>query len=360
MWDVIVVGAGPGGAAAAKSCVEQGLKTLILEKRTLPRDKVCSGMVAGPMARDLIQDEFGTIPKRILVPPYELSGQMFHAPGVAPENLEWKTLLAWRKDLDFWLIEKAQQKGARIWDRSTVRQIEKNDGRYCVRIKRESRDESLWANFVIGADGAGSQVRKYLFPDLKVRFSVPIRECYEGSLDLDPAYMHWFFPRSRPRPRFNINHKGDFFLVEGSGLKELRPEIADILSPYGFDPESQPIWKDACMIPWLHDGLISGTFAPAGENVLLIGDAAGLLFPITFEGIGVAMKSGMLAAASIFDAAESGEAASARYLKSMQPIIDQLEKLHLLGKRLEQKQNAGGENWLKDLKAGYEATLQVA
>ena len=359
MWDVIIVGAGPGGSAAAKACAEKGLKTLILEKRRLPRDKVCSGMVAGPMARDLIQQEFGSIPQQVLIPPYELSGQMFHVPGVEPENLEWKTLLAWRKDLDLWFAQKAQEKGAEIWDGARVLSVEETDGKYIVHIKRENTGEELTADFLIGADGAGSRLRKYLFPELKVRYSVPIRECYEGSLDLDKGYLHWFFPRSRPRPRFNVNHKGDCFLIEGSGVKELRPEIIETLIQYGFNPESKPMWRDACLIPWLHEGLVSGSFCPARGNVLLVGDAAGLLFPITFEGIGVALKSGILAAASIFEAARSGEGAAEGYLKSLKPIIEELRALHLLGKRLEKEQTKGGAALLKSLKAGYEATLEV-
>jgi flavin-dependent dehydrogenase len=49
MWDVIIVGSGPSGAIAAKKCAEQNLKTLILEKKKLPREKVCTGMIMSPM-----------------------------------------------------------------------------------------------------------------------------------------------------------------------------------------------------------------------------------------------------------------------------------------------------------------------
>jgi flavin-dependent dehydrogenase len=359
MWDVIIVGAGPGGSAAAKACANLGLKTLILEKKRLPRDKVCSGMVAGPMARDLIQQEFGPIPRQVLIPPYELSGQKFHVPGLEPGSLEWKTPIAWRKDLDYWFTLKAQEEGAEIWDRARVLKIEEIEGQFNVHLRRGNSAEELKADFLIGADGAGSGVRKFLFPNLKVRYSAPIRECYEGSLDLDKGYLHWFFPRSRPRPRFNVNHKGDCFLIEGSGVKKLRPEIIEILAQYGFHPDRKPIWRDACLIPWLHEGLISGSFCPARGNALLIGDAAGLLFPISFEGIGVALKSGLLAATTIFESSRSQAEPAGAYLKALTPIIEQLKALYLLGKKLEKEHAKGGEALLNALKEGYAAALEI-
>jgi len=45
MYHVVVVGAGPAGSVAAKRCAERGFKTLLLEKKKLPRDKICSGML---------------------------------------------------------------------------------------------------------------------------------------------------------------------------------------------------------------------------------------------------------------------------------------------------------------------------
>ncbi|MBA4395318.1 MAG: NAD(P)/FAD-dependent oxidoreductase, partial [Desulfobacca sp.] len=104
MWDVVIVGAGPGGAVAAKRCLEAGFSTLLLEKRALPRDKVCSGMIMGPWAGEIVAAQFGAIPPEVLTIPSVLKGHMIHVPGARPELLEWPTPLAWRKDFDFWLI----------------------------------------------------------------------------------------------------------------------------------------------------------------------------------------------------------------------------------------------------------------
>ena len=63
---VIVVGAGRAGSMATRKCAQLALKTLLLEKMTLPRDKLCLGMVTGQMAQDLIEDERVMGPRYIL------------------------------------------------------------------------------------------------------------------------------------------------------------------------------------------------------------------------------------------------------------------------------------------------------
>ena len=82
MYNVIVAVGGSTGSIAAQKCVRKGFRTLLVERKRLPRDKVCSGMVMGPWANDIIAREFGEIPKRVLVSPNYLCGQLIHVPGV--------------------------------------------------------------------------------------------------------------------------------------------------------------------------------------------------------------------------------------------------------------------------------------
>ncbi len=359
MYDVIVVGGGPGGSIAAKRCAQGGLKTLLLERKKLPRDKVCSGMVMGPWANDIIRQEFGSIPLEILVDPCQLSGHMIHVPGTQPQRILCKTPLAWRKDLDFWMIQMAREDGVKIWEEVKVIRVNQKAGTCTVTMMQGKTPQELKSRFVIGADGGASAVRKSLFPQLKVQYSVPLRECYDGALDLEKDYFHWFFPKCRARPRFGLNHKGDCFLIEGSGIKELRNEINQILVKYGFNTKSKAIWKDGCLIPRLHEALITGSFSPAKGNILLIGDAAGLLFPITFEGIGTALKSGILAANSVARAVKQGEEAAGIYLYELKPVLNAIKSLIFLSERLKHETDNGSEAISIALKEAYEETLKV-
>jgi flavin-dependent dehydrogenase len=359
MYDVIVAGGGPGGAVAAQICARRGLQTLLIERKRLPRDKVCSGMVMGPWANDIIAQEFGEIPKEVLVSPHYLSGQLIHVPGVPPQIIGCKMPLAWRKDLDFWMIQRAQENGVEIRDGVLVTRVEQAYGVCTTTLIQQKSRQELKSRFVIGADGAASVVRKSLMPQLKVVYSVPVRECYEGALNLAKDYFHWFFPKCRFRPRFGLNHKGDCFLIEGSGIKALRNEIIPILMKYGFNPERKSLWKDGCLIPRLHEALISGAFSPAQKNILLIGDAAGLLLPITFEGIGAALKSGLCAADSIIAAAGSRKDAASIYLKKLKSIVKVIKSLHALNAKLEKFPQNDPAKVALLLKSAYAETLAV-
>ncbi|MGD9173819.1 MAG: FAD-dependent oxidoreductase, partial [Desulfobacterales bacterium] len=145
MYDVIVVGGGPGGAVAAQRCVRNGFRTLLVERKRLPRDKVCSGMVMGPWANEIIQQEFGKIPQQVLASPHYLSGHLIHVPGVRPRMIKCKTPLAWRKDLDFWMIQKAQEAGVEIWDGAKIIQVNQKAGACSVAMIQRKKPQEIKA-----------------------------------------------------------------------------------------------------------------------------------------------------------------------------------------------------------------------
>ena len=149
------------------------------------------------------------------------------------------------------------------------------------------------------------------------------------------------------------------FLIEGSGIKELRREINETLMPYGFDPRSKPEWKDGCAIAMLHEQLLSKEFVPAQGNNLLVGDAAGLIFPITFEGIGSALKSGILAAESIVRSARAGTYAAVFYLETLEPMLNTISRLCTVQDELGTARHGGLSAVATSLLAAYRETLII-
>lgn len=330
--DVIVLGAGPAGSAAGKKCAESGLETILIEKKKLPRDKVCSGLIVGLTAKRILKEEFDGIPRDVLSDPYYFRGIIVHVPGAKPLSIESETPVGWRRDIDFWMIQKARAAGAQIWDDCQIRKIEAEEDEVTVEFAKEGQISSMKTSYLIGADGVRSLARRTIFPELKVGYQQEIRECYEGTFPVDRNYYHGFYIPGKFW--FSLHHKGPYFCLEVSAkpgeMKERVIQAKEILQRQNdFDPRRRPLWRDACMEPRIHEQLIKGAFKPARGRVLLTGDAAGLQLPNS-EGIGTALLSGLMAGESIFDTVKKGGRVAERYLKMAKTIIDTIEKQFIM------------------------------
>lgn len=367
MFDVAVIGAGPAGSAAAKRCAENGLFTVILEKRRLPRDKVCSGLIIGPLAHTLIKEEFGEIPEAVLCRPPQLNGYLFHTPDLDSRpgpNLDFLIPLTWRRNLDFWMTEKALSKGVQIRQGAKVTGIIEKKHGFLVRLDKGRETTELETKFIIGADGGTSMTRKYLFPELKVPYALAYEEWHQGNLELDARYFHWFYLQKAFPGGFAIHQKDSLIVLEFGGTagvpKERVKWAKDYLAAkYGFDQSQEPVSRGACAVARLAGGLVSGTFVPAKNNVLLAGEAGGFVLPITGEGIGAGLKSGLLAADSIFQAIKSDRPADQIYLNEIRPVITAFREYSLWVSKIEAAAKGSGILLRETLAKAHEASLRM-
>jgi len=364
MPDVIVVGAGPAGSISAHKCAEYGLDTLILEKRILPRDKVCSGMVMGEVAHTLIKQEFGDIPESALTQPSQLNGYIFHTPGVGQYNLDNFTLLAWRRNLDYWMTQQAEAKGAKLWVGARVTGIIPRESGFLVYLEKDGEKQEVEARFVIGADGANSIVRRSLYPDLQVAYSQIYQELYRGELDLDRSYFHWFYPLEFSPAIFTAHRKDDLVVVDFGGRPGMLRGLMNWAKAYlaknhRVDFNQKPVWRGGCLQPSLFRPLISRTFLPARGNILLAGEAGGFVLPISGEGIGTCLKSGLAAANSIFKALESGAPADSPYLTEVQSIISAFDELLPSFRKILMETKSGGRSLPRVVAEAYRDTLRT-
>jgi len=325
-FDVAVVGGGPGGSAAAKRCAEGGLRTLLLEKFKLPRKKVCTGMIMSEMSQRLVREEFGDLPEKVLTTPPYLRGIKFYGPKITPLTFLCKMPFAWRKDFDYWMNQVAQKAGAELWDSAKVKGILENEKGHVLKIEKKGETEFVKAKFLIGADGTFSLARKTLFPKVEMKYQLCIRQCYRGSMDLNPAYVHYFyFP---DLTGFEVNSKDDLFLLEFTP-KSAQREISGLIeqaeqwlkNDYGFSPLSKFLWRDGCFEPSMGRKPFSGAFPLAKKNAILVGDAAGLIKPIIGEGIGTALKSGLMAGEAVIQSTKRGEEAEKFYIPMAQDMV---------------------------------------
>jgi flavin-dependent dehydrogenase len=280
------------------------------------------------------------------------------------EKLENFTLLTWRRTLDHWMSQRAQDSGADIWQGTEVVSIEERNVGFTIVVERAKKREELETHYLIGADGATSVVRRFLFPGLDVKYGQAYQEHYRGELDLDKDYIHWFYPVELCPAIFTVHQKDDLIVLDVAGRPGRTKPImawarAYLKQNHRLDVNLAPVWKGSCLEPALFRELTSYSFCPARGNALLIGDAAGLLMPVSGEGIGLGMKSAVLAAQAILGAASKGQGPDEAYLSDMRGIISAFSEIYPWFRKILDEAESGGRSLPKILKDAYRSTLKV-
>ncbi|GAF67730.1 unnamed protein product, partial [marine sediment metagenome] len=229
-YDVVIVGAGPAGAGAARALKDSGLKTLIVEKGKIPRYKMCSGILF-PSSVKVIRDNFGEVPDNICCEPKIIKGnRVFLAIGTPfidipfaafdpGEDLDEYGFNTWRADLDSWLCS---QSDAEIADETRFNGYSKDKGTYSVRLTHKKEQVIVNAGYLVGADGTISRVRKSAFPDFDegVGLLPNYEEYYTGKIDLDPGYLYLFMDRKLTGYFATVFHKNEYIVVVTGVRKE--------------------------------------------------------------------------------------------------------------------------------------------
>jgi geranylgeranyl reductase family protein len=288
-YDVAVVGAGPAGAAAALAASRAGASVVLVDRSDFPRDKPCGDGIA-PHALDVLESLGVTDAVAGFAPVPALS---LRSPGgaVVGRRLARPAYTVPRRIFDAGLVAAALSAGA-AWRRLTVRSIQ-GDAGGCVLNKE------LLCRVVVGADGAGSVVRRYLGyprnPDGHLALAIrgyapapdgPPEQRIVTAKERWPAYA-WAFPIGDGRANVGYGE-----VLHGPALtrEHLLTRMAALLPD--VDPAGVTDLK-AHLLP------LSTKRPPPGKGrVLLAGDALSLINPFTGEGIFYGVRSGALAGAA--------------------------------------------------------------
>ena len=284
--DVVVVGAGPAGAAAALAARRAGARTLLLEREHLPRYKRCGGGLIGA-AQTALATAGVDVPALSLDRVGRLS---FTSRGGArfTRTAEAFLPMVLRADLDAALVQVALEAGAELRTGVTVTAYEQQTGGVLV----HTREATVRAGAVVAADGAGSRaavhvgvVCEQVDLGLEAELPTPPGADWGGHALLDwgpvPGSYGWVFP------------KGDTLTVGVIGDRAQGPAVRayyrSFAASLGLDLATAGT----------DGGHLTRVRAPGSPlvrgRVLVAGDAAGLLEPWTREGISFALRSGALA-----------------------------------------------------------------
>lgn len=357
-YDVAVVGAGPGGSAAATYLARAGLKTILFDKAEFPRDKTC-GDGLSPRALAVLQDmgllsQIQTVGYRIthmgLSAP---SGDGFLEPIPQLKEAPAFATIVPRFTLDNIIREQALTAGA-TFRQALVRDIERQNGQVTVR----ANGSTVTAKMAVIATGANTALltQTGILDNYRIVPAVDARTYFEEIAPVPPAVQFyfegvplpgygWVFPLSATSA--NI---GAGVVVSERGGKKKPPSPRSVMEAFIRSRPLQAILKQARQIGPIKGYPLRMDFATAptfGEHILLAGEAAGLVNPITGEGIDYALESGHIAAHHLIEMFQTGDFALTRYHQYDQKLRSHFQKLFTFSMRARQLcLNRPMLNWL--------------
>ena len=298
--DVLIVGGGPGGSSCARKLHQAGADVIVLDKAVFPRDKVCAGWITPQVVTDLELDldEYRRGRTLQAIRGFR-SGVIGRARDVTTSYDRTVSYGIRRCEFDHYLLNRS---GARCRVGETVASLRGANGKWII-------NGCVTADLVVGAGGHFCPVARMLNPDERSGAAVVAAQEAEFPIDADAAAFA--VDGETPELYFlaDLNGYGWCFRKQnymnvGLGLLDRHAcsaaarTFVTYLQARGRIPATTS-WR------WRgHAYLLSEPRARRviNDGVMLIGDAAGLAYPQSGEGIRPAVESGMMAAAAIIDA----------------------------------------------------------
>jgi geranylgeranyl reductase family protein len=311
MFDCIVIGAGPAGAAAAYHLAKRGRSVLLLEKASLPRAKPCGGGVSPEVAQWFDCDFTPALNAKVCRFRFTYQGG---DPVEAAADTREPLWLVRREVFDAYLVRQAQAQGAVLKEGCPSRGLRFEAGAWTV----ETPQGPQRGRYLVAADGAkGTTARALGFSHRRCRIAGAIEaECptpapadFPLCLDFGTAgsgYL-WNFPKADGQS-LGIG------VLRGRQNRDLRSILRDYAAGFGAD-------FDACTVEAHPILLWDGDQKLHTQQAVLAGEAACVVDPFTAEGIRPSLLTGVRAAEAIHAALSGQDRALEGYSATIQQEI---------------------------------------
>ncbi len=288
-YDLVVAGASFAGLVCARTAAMRGLRVAVLDKKPEPGAGVRTTGILVKEAADCLD-----LPAALT---RKVRGVRLYAPAMTHIDLTspgYYFLATETAALLRWLAREAVLAGARLFFDCPFRGATRSGGLIAI----DGFDRST--RFLVGADGARSAVAKTFGLGRNRRFLLGVEAEFAGQRHFDPGFLHCFLDRRLARGYIG-------WAVPGVGVTQVglaaqrpyRPDLSgliDKLRAVSPLPDSALIGRRGGLIP------VGGPVRPfAAPGVLLVGDAAGLVSPLTAGGIHNAFNFGRRAAQAVSD-----------------------------------------------------------
>ena len=300
-FDVLVAGAGPAGAATAIHLARAGARVLLAEKERFPRDKPCGGGLTGRALRQIPVDPSPVVERSV----DRFMLRLRYGPSFTRTHHEPLIQMTQRRRLDAFLAESAVEAGAELRQQARVTGVEQD----ATGVTAKVGGITIRANVVVGADGANGVVARAAGLGESIEHGVAL----EGNVPLDRLRIEglthtavielatlaggygWVFPKGN-HANLGVGGWGS----EGPSLRAHLTRLAaehDVPVDALTDVRGHRLPMRRLLVTDCHKGL-SGA-SPRAGRVLLVGDAAGLVDPLSGDGMYEAFVSARLAAEAI-------------------------------------------------------------
>lgn len=340
-YDLAIAGASFAGLAAAHRAAKRGLEVVVLEKKAEAGRPIHTTGILVQEALARLEAEFGALPRELI---RTVPGIRLYAPSLKFNDLFSPGYEFYPTDtpaLMRWLAGEAQRAGAEIRFGAPIERASQ-DGE-AVRIATAG-GEAIEARWLFGCDGARSTVAKIFGLGRNRRFLVGLEAEFTGIAGLDERVLHTFLDR-----RLAPGYIG--WVVPGCGVVQIgiaakradRPEFEAFLARMKtlFDfSRAEIVARRSGLIP------CGGVVRPAAKGrVILVGDAAGMVSPLTAGGIFTAIDFGVRAADAIADHQAGAASDPARALPALYPKFR-------VKRVLRRALDIGPPNWLVNMMLG--------
>jgi Dehydrogenases (flavoproteins) len=318
--DVVVVGAGPGGSMAAKTCAKYGLDTVLIERKEYPSKPNCITCLVGPRIFEYVKIDKKTI-----------SSSIYRAAHFSPDGTEVSTpyhdgydfaYVLNRKTFDNEVLKLALKEGPEYMNKTRVTGLIRENGQLKgVKAKIDEREDvEIRSNIVIGADGVESKVGKWagIYKGLDVNDLCVILDGIVDEVDMDEEEYHtwrrYYGYKDIPNLMFASYPQGyrRRTLSITPLFYPLIPKKGEFINGRNCFLKNNPLFSKSKLIEW------GGGCIPVHplknfvtDGVMLVGDAARQTnMPSAVIGILHAMDAGVLAGETAVEAHEDGDFSS--------------------------------------------------
>lgn len=301
MYDVIVIGAGPAGAAAAKTIADAGRRVLMVELKKMPRNKSCSGLLIQKSLK-LVSEVFGAEPPcEVQCSPTDNRGMIFINEEGQEYKFEQSGLNIWRHSFDNWLAQLAAKAGAEVRDNTAALFCNEKNGVVTVGLSSGGRKYTEQAVAVIVCEGAGSGIKRKLLGASR-DYIHTYQTFNRGRVDLDPHFFYAFLQRAFSEHDAWVNVKGDNLILGVAGADPVKlASFYRAFADYLARQHGLHIEETRRSERWIMPHIRPGCPVDYGiGRVLFAGEVAGFLNPMG-EGISSGLESGRAAANTVLE-----------------------------------------------------------